>query len=209
MPRAFVRTHFNLSFLTHCVLVLTRDAKKKGACKMLKNLVIAIAICFPFSGCDKPSESADWPALVSSHPFFYSGQLPETKPNRKIAKLQKRVQEDLKIGFLPEAFEGLRDPDATIIMFGRSNNQPTWVMNDQRRVAHLVIRHLKRAKKSEDYPANFCAKGRVYSGFIAARPYTQFDFHSTALQTTTVIPYGLFVCDTGSTLTYKLVSDLK
>ena len=176
---------------------------------MLKNLIIAIAICFQFSGCDKPSESADWPALVSSHPFFYSGQLPETKPNRKIAKLQKRVKEDLKIGFLPEAFEGLRDPDATIIMFGRSNNQPTWVMNDQRRVAHLVIRHLERAKKSENYPANFCAKGRVYSGFIAARPYTQFDFHSTALQTTTVIPYGLFVCDTGSTLTYKLVSDLK
>ena len=143
---------------------------------------------------------------VDNHPFYNTGQLPNITLSPKMTELEKRVKTNLEHGFSPEAFNGLEDPDAALIKIGGSGKQPKWVMNGQRRVAHLVIRHLESVNDPKNHPANFCEAGQIYSGYVAARPFTRQEFHSTSVQITTVMPYGLFVCDTGSELMYKLAS---
>ena len=137
--------------------------------------------------------------IGSSHPIYRTGQLPDTSP--AFATLQTRVAADLAAGFGSSYFDGLPNPDEMIFRMGGRGGPVSWTMNDDKRVLHLVISHLREAAPTDHLG---CADGRNFTGFAAARPYMREEFHSTAMQVTTVQPLKLHVCETGGTLTYAL-----
>ena len=182
-------------------------------------IVIGVsALCF-LTGCgnavgDSDNQNVDTQiehSTRSDRNDFAStyGALPNTVPPASIADLQTRIVARLKKGLDGGYFPNtVPDPERMLRELVNPGQSKGWVMVNGNRRLYLVKRHLRLVPKTnpnKDF-SKFCDVGKLYSGYVAPRPFTELIIQTESLQEITANPYGLLVCDHADTLKLKLLN---
>lgn len=136
------------------------------------------------------------------------GALPDQTPPPKIKSVQNRTAALLNLGLIEAYFsEDVSDPDEMLVQIGGIGQSSGWEMGPSGRRLFLVKRHLKPVseEKKNSFDASLCDSGSLYSGYVAARPYTRETVTLESLLEVTASPYGVLVCDREGGIDIKLV----
>lgn len=149
------------------------------------------------------------PSALTEFPFSTIGLLPETAPSAAVQLIQTRVSMILEMGLSDDYFtDNISDPDTMLLEVGGAGQPQGWTMVGNARRLYLMKRHLRPVLQniSTREFSEFCGVDNLYSGYVAARPFTEQTVQAEALLEITASPYGLLVCDQADKLKLKLLN---